>query len=196
MKTFLQAVLGAIALLLTTQPAEARKIVSQLPAESFDRHSSTAGRQLLQYGYYNNCDYYGNCGYNWSGGRIAGVVIGCVAFVCGIVFLILSILMRRRRLAAYQNNAGAYPVGLPVGGYPNQGLQGPTGGYPQANTYPNQAYPSNQGYPQTTGGYNPAQAPGYNPAPAYPVTGTPASGYNGVQMQPLPQEKPGYQTSV
>lgn len=33
MKTFLQAVLGAIALLLTTQPAEARKIVSQLPAE-------------------------------------------------------------------------------------------------------------------------------------------------------------------
>lgn len=99
-------------------------------------------------------------------------------------------------LLVLQNNAGAYPVGLPVGGYPNQGLQGPTGGYPQANTYPNQAYPSNQGYPQTTGGYNPAQAPGYNPAPAYPVTGTPASGYNGVQMQPLPQEKPGYQTSV
>ncbi|KAL0055149.1 hypothetical protein WJX82_007770 [Trebouxia sp. C0006] len=105
-------------------------------------------------------------------------------------------MMRRRRMAAYQNNAGAYPVGQPVGGYPNQGLQGPSGVYPQANTYPNQAYPPNQGYPQNTGGYNPAPAPGYNPAPAYPVTGTPAGGYNGVQMQPLPQEKPGYQTSV
>ncbi len=33
MKTFLQAVFGAIALLLATEPAEARKVVSQLPAE-------------------------------------------------------------------------------------------------------------------------------------------------------------------
>lgn len=33
MKTFLQAVFGAVALLLTTEPAEARKIASQLPAE-------------------------------------------------------------------------------------------------------------------------------------------------------------------
>jgi len=106
------------------------------------------------------------------------------------------VLHQHPQLLLLQNNAGAYPVGQPVGGYPNQGLQGPTGVYPQANTYPKQAYPPNQGYPQNTGGYNPAPAPGYNPAPAYPVTGTPASGYNGVQMQPLPQEKPGYQTSV
>ena len=33
MKTFLQAVFGAVALLLSTEPAEARKIVSQLLAE-------------------------------------------------------------------------------------------------------------------------------------------------------------------
>ncbi len=33
METFLQAVFGAIALLLTTEPADARKIVSQLPTE-------------------------------------------------------------------------------------------------------------------------------------------------------------------
>ena len=85
-----------------------------------------------------------------------------------------------------QNNGG-YPVATSGAMYPNQGLQGPTGTYPQANTYNNQAYP-----PQNTGGYNPAVAGGY------PATGVPANeqGYNGVQMQPLAQEKPGYQTSV
>jgi hypothetical protein len=33
MKAFLQAVFGATALLLSTEPAEARKVASQLPAE-------------------------------------------------------------------------------------------------------------------------------------------------------------------
>lgn len=82
--------------------------------------------------------------------------------------------------------------------YPNQGLQGPNATYPQGNTYTNQAYPQTTG---VTGGYNPAvpagyNAGGYNPTTAegYPVKGTPANGYNGVQMQPLSQEKPGYQS--
>lgn len=66
-----------------------------------------------------------------------------------------------------------------MGTSPNQGLQGPTGMYPQANTYPKQAYPQNTG--------------SYIPAPGDPVTGPPASG---VQMQTLPHEKPGYETSV
>lgn len=73
--------------------------------------------------------------------------------------------------------------------------QAPVGTYPQGNTYTNQAYPQN------TGGYNPAVPAGYNPggynpatAEGYPVKGTPTDGYNGVQMQPLSQEKPGYQS--
>lgn len=57
---------------------------------------SSTGRQLLQYygGYYGN-NY-------WSGGRIAGVVIGIICFALAIFFLILSILLRRRRLARTQ----------------------------------------------------------------------------------------------
>ena len=88
-----------------------------------------------------------------------------------------------------------YPVTAAGPAYPNQGLQGPIGTYPQG-TYPQGTYPQganyeyNQAYPQNTGGYNPA------PASGYPVTGQPAGGYNGVQMQPLPQEKPGYQATV
>jgi len=53
----------------------------------------------LQYGY--NNDYYNNGSY-WGGGRIAGVVIGCVCFVFAVVFCILAVLMRRRRMARCQ----------------------------------------------------------------------------------------------
>lgn len=180
----LQGGLGAFVLLWLTEIVEARRSMSELPNKDTvvaEGDSNSSGRGLLQIGYYdNNCDYYGNCGNYWSGGRIAGVVIGCVAFVCGVIFLILALLMRRRRMARYQmNNPGAYPVGPPMGTYPNQGPQGPNGMYPQANTYPNQAYPQNMGT--------------YNPAPAYPVTGPPTNGFSGVQMQTLPQEKPGYE---
>ena len=80
------------------------------------------------------------------------------------------------------NNPGAYPVGPPIGTYPNQGLQGPSGMYPQANTYPNQAHPKDTGT--------------CNPDLRDPVTGPPTNGFSGVQMQTLPHEKPGYETSV
>lgn len=53
----------------------------------------------MQYGYNNG--YYNNGSY-WGGGRIAGVVIGCVCFVFAVVFCILAVLMRRRRMARYQ----------------------------------------------------------------------------------------------
>lgn len=149
-------------------------------------YPSSTGRQLLQYGYNNG--YYNNGSY-WGGGRIAGVVIGCVCFVFAVVFCILAVLMRRRRMARYQTNNARPTTGAT---YPTQA---PVGTYPQGNTYTNQAYPQN------TGGYNPAVPAGYNPggynpatAEGYPVKGTPTDGYNGVQMQPLSQEKPGYQS--
>ena len=69
-------------------------------AETYPR---SAGRQLLQYNRYNSCDYYGNCNY-WSGGRIAGVIVGCVCFALAILFAILACTIRRRRMARYQVN--------------------------------------------------------------------------------------------
>lgn len=80
---------------LTAIAAETQGIVAA------EGGSSASGRGLLLFNY-DNCDYNGNCGNYWSGGRIAGVVIGCVAFVCGVIFLILALLMRRRRMARYQ----------------------------------------------------------------------------------------------
>lgn len=89
---------------LTATAAETQGIVAA------EGDLSASGRGLLQFGYYDNCDYYGNCGNYWSGGRIAGVVIGCVAFVCGVIFLILALLMRRRRMARYQVNLPCPPA--------------------------------------------------------------------------------------
>lgn len=83
----------------------------------------------------------------------------------------------------------AYPAGT----YPAAPVQNQA--YPQSNQYPQAgAYP-NQAYPQNTQGYNPAA---YNSSAAYPntATGTPANGYNGVQMSALPHEKAGYQSNV
>ncbi len=68
-------------------------------SEAAKSYPSRTGRQLLQYGY--NDGYYNNGSY-WGGGRIAGVVIGCVCFVFAVVFCILAVLMRRRRMARYQ----------------------------------------------------------------------------------------------
>ena len=192
---------------------------------SAESYPSSAGRQLLQYGYNNG--YYGNRGYYWSGGRIAGVIVGCVCFGLAILFAILACTIRRRRMArvsgavmllfdmfpmcichaallcsqvehlpfSLQAN-NAYPIGTyPVAPVQDQAYPQPNQ-YPQAGTYPNQAgtYP-NQAYPQGTEGYNPAA---YNPNAAYPNTasGTPANGYNGVQMSALPHEKAGYQSHV
>ena len=70
-------------------------------------YPSSTGRQLLQYGYNNG--YYNNGSY-WGGGRIAGVVIGCVCFVFAVVFCILAVLMRRRRMARYQVKHLSYPL--------------------------------------------------------------------------------------
>ena len=91
----------------------------------------------------------------------------------------------------------AYPAGTyPAAPVQNQAYP-PPNQYPQAGTYPDQAYPQSTGgynpaaYPQNTEGYNPAA---YNPSSAYPntVTGTPANGYDGVQMSALPHEKAGH----
>ena len=63
---------------------------------------SSSGRRLLQFSYYDDCDYYGNCGSSLSGGGIAGIVIGCVLLLCSVICLILRIMMRRRRMARDQ----------------------------------------------------------------------------------------------
>lgn len=60
-------------------------------------YPSSTGRQLLQY-----YDPYYDRGYNWSGGRIAGVIVGAVFFALAILFLIIAITLRRRRMASYQ----------------------------------------------------------------------------------------------
>ncbi|KAL3148822.1 hypothetical protein ABBQ32_001702 [Trebouxia sp. C0010 RCD-2024] len=158
----------------------------------------STSRQLLQYTT-RNCDYYGNCGSSWRGGRIAGLIVGCVCFALAIFFAILAMHIRRRRRA--QANA-AYPVGTyPAGAnqaypnqpYPNQAY--PNQAYPQANQYPQaQTYP-NQAYPQNNEGFNPAA---YSPAGTYPntATGVPTNGYNEMQMSALPHEKPGHQGNV
>lgn len=65
--------------------------------ESYPSSTGRQARQLLQYGYNNG--YYGNRGYYWSGGRIAGVVVGCVCFALAIFFAILACTIRRRRMA-------------------------------------------------------------------------------------------------
>lgn len=64
---------------------------------SAESYPSSAGRQLLQYGYNNG--YYRNRGYNWSGGRIAGVIVGCVCFALAILFAVLACTIRKRRMA-------------------------------------------------------------------------------------------------
>ena len=66
-----------------------------------DLVAETTGRKLLQYNRNNNCDYYGNCNY-YTGGRIAGIVVGCVCFALAIFFAILACTIRRRRLARFQ----------------------------------------------------------------------------------------------
>lgn len=145
-------------------------------------YPSSTGRQLLQY-----YDPYYDRGYNWSGGRIAGVIVGAVFFALAILFLIIAITLRRRRMASYQAN-NAYPAGTyPAAPYNQTYPQA----YPQANQYPQASTYPNQAYPQNTVGYNPAP---YNSGAAYPntATGTPVDGHNGVQMSALPHEKPGY----
>lgn len=65
-----------------------------------ETHPSSTGRKLLQ-NYRNDCDYYGNCSY-YTGGRIAGIIVGCVCFALAIFFAILACTIRRRRLARFQ----------------------------------------------------------------------------------------------
>lgn len=68
-------------------------------AESYPSSAGRQARQLLQYNNGYNNGYYGNRGYHWSGGRIAGVIVGCVCFGLAILFALLACTLRRRRMA-------------------------------------------------------------------------------------------------
>ena len=74
-------------------------------SEVVQTYPSSSGRQLLQQ-YSNNCRYrdqygniYDNCRY-WSGGRLAGIIVGIVCFVCAILFCSLAMALRRKRMAS------------------------------------------------------------------------------------------------
>ena len=62
-------------------------------------YPSSTGRKLLQYR--SDCEYYGNCSY-YTGGRIAGIIVGCVCFALAIFFAMLACTIRRRRMARFQ----------------------------------------------------------------------------------------------
>jgi hypothetical protein len=98
-------------------------------------------------------------------GWLAGIGIGGVAFLIGLIWLIVSLRRRGKYKAAV---AGLYPGA--VSGYPPTAGYAPTAGYPPAPVYP-----PTSGYPGAAPTYVPQDAtyPTYQPAPSVPSAAAP-----------------------